>query len=1623
MSILTDKMHDFQLRAGDNLDVPVMAVPEVHGTPGTTSYTYCATFRTNVGETTPSAEVTVTTGPATLNGVNYIRLAVDAAPAAALAVRFYKYVTDAFYLLGEIDPSAEVLDDTGQAVQADSLVPIINTSGRPQWRALLFNPGRLGQRAEMMDLQWICLRGIKDLGDTIHKNGDIIEGLQEYHISGNDWGFRQGKIYLDGQHVRIDPPESVTLIGTGREVVGLRITPTTVTHETDPYLRSLDEGVNLEYATWGAHRLVYTIEWVKDVAGQINIREFLDGEPLTRVFATERTELQKDLARRTFDVSGDFVVKNFPAKMRTHATDATLLNCEISGGGKAYVRGNEVETIAPQLVTIPKGRDVKARNNSVLEGFSIPGGAALGTTTELFNVDGLAVKLKVGNGNYHTVVLTGTEETAAEVAAQINNSLNAYPTSGTLVNCIGVSGHLQIRANDGASLAIAVVASDAYTALGLTTGTYTPTGQRIYEINDAFVKDTSDVSYITEIVEAVTHDATDHSDPLANANVQDILGASNAEADAYDGKYDYQKLIDFVKTGDEIDFSTLGGAKPNSGQTYYVKYRYNRNATKGVRVRVRVTDAPITKGAEDGQDTIVHGGTAIEVISGNPVIGLAGNASDVIRILRVNDTAGQSQSEYDSYALIKGATALGFDVSTVDWSAAGAQGVTPSGQPQTAGTYYVTYEFWQHTVEGDFTAPDSYLNDYDEIEYAPDGLTPLRDCIDFRTVNGVWPVPSESARLDYNFYLSRCDKVALQSTGYFQRIPGQPAEIAVPPTTPDGVLAVFQLSVPPYTYAPTDVMIQSLEIQRITQQGLNELKADLDRQKYYNAINLLAQSAAENPAASDAKGIFTDPLTGQNRTDVMFNKGGITQTAAIDPTRRVIRLPANQDGKTITVDDANSTGIARVGRVIVFDYTPSTFFSQLKASAIRNVNPHQLFGWIGALGLDPAEDFWTDIETLPDVDVNYDNEMAALQQIQAQNEANRLYGITWGSWNLTWDVSGGWAEQTMGEDTTASGGHWVSYYEDGANAIRQRTGSYKSLVPERKLVDLGDRIVDMSVIPYLRTTRDGGPFYIGLTMDGLLPVTDIGCTIDGVAVDLEPTGDTEAGASTYQNKTTVVTNGAGRATARFVVPSGIRVGQKAIKVMSASNPEESYAISTFTSKGFREVHQHQWQGIISVTERDEIVSQAAWHYGDPLAYTFAVETGTRWISAVKLYVQAKDATLPLTVEIRETFNGSPTRKVLQSKTLYPADINVSDDASVSTTWTFENLVGYGPGEYCVVVICNCTTYKVWYAKLGQTDVRTGELIRQNPAGGVLFESANDSYWQGFSDEDLCIEILEANFENNAQVVFNEISGIEAGMLVAAVTQLLPQGCNLHWAYKLNSSSEWTPFVAGIDTELADVATEIQLRADVTGSGGTFQISEDGAGIILLLNEASANHISNNSIYEDAMRKLTIIAPMATDGTNGTGTRSVTPYFSVDDGETWVEVKQPADYVPVAIGDGTFRQYRFETPVEATVTDASNTTPITITSASHGFQENAVVQIAGVTGNTNANGIYRAVDVTDDTFDLVDPDTGQEIAGNGAYSGDGTFQMAEFSQMRYRFLLETSNQCVSPMVGEIMAFAG
>jgi len=64
---------------------------------------------------------------------------------------------------------------------------------------------------------------------------------------------------------------------------------------------------------------------------------------------------------------------------------------------------------------------------------------------------------------------------------------------------------------------------------------------------------------------------------------------------------------------------------------------------------------------------------------------------------------------------------------------------------------------------------------------------------------------------------------------------------------------------------------------------------------------------------------------------------------------------------------------------------------------------------------------------------------------------------------------------------------------------------------------------------------------------------------------------------------------------------------------------------------------------------------------------------------------------------------------------------------------------------------------------------------------------------------------------------------------------------------------------------------------------------------------------------------------------------------------------------------------------STITNATNTTPIVITSNNHGLQNDDTVEISAVNGNTAANGQWIVANVTVNNFELVGS------AGNGEYA--------------------------------------
>ena len=140
-------------------------------------------------------------------------------------------------------------------------------------------------------------------------------------------------------------------------------------------------------------------------------------------------------------------------------------------------------------------------------------------------------------------------------------------------------------------------------------------------------------------------------------------------------------------------------------------------------------------------------------------------------------------------------------------------------------------------------------------------------------------------------------------------------------------------------------------------------------------------------------------------------------------------------------------------------------------------------------------------------------------------------------------------------------------------------------------------------------------------------------------------------------------------------------------------------------------------------------------YYDPLAQTFRVdETSGVFITSVDVFMRDKDEELPLTLQVRTVETGLPTSKILPFSVVVkdPSEVNVSEDASIPTTFTFDSPVYLtGEHEYALVLVTPAENYNCWISRMGEVDISTANLpdeqqvlISQQPYLGSLFKSQN-----------------------------------------------------------------------------------------------------------------------------------------------------------------------------------------------------------------------------------------------------------------------------------------------------------
>jgi len=724
------------------------------------------------------------------------------------------------------------------------------------------------------------------------------------------------------------------------------------------------------------------------------------------------------------------------------------------------------------------------------------------------------------------------------------------------------------------------------------------------------------------------------------------------------------------------------------------------------------------------------------------------------------------------------------------------------------------------------------------IDFRPNALQPGNNGFDMGNTKIV-PHPDWADSINVSFYLPRRDKLILNARGDFEVLYGTPS---LTPTYPQDKLksmTLYLLDKADYIFNPTDIKYKMLENRRYTMRDIGKIDNRVKKLEYYTTLSLLEKSA-EDLLVLDANGndrfksgILVDTFTGHRIGDVVnpdyniamdFNEGYARPPFRTETTR----LISLTNGSTTFVkigdngiDSETDRGDYR-DNIYMFPYTREVFVAQPLATRSISVQPHEVTVFEGTGNMFPPLDNWVDREFRPALNVNLAGDNDAWQMMVASFNNNNLapFGTQWNEWQTLSSVGINSESETQttseviaqgnrnrGEFPTGtpdiqigSANRWL--WRDTAittlttttiteQLLQERTGLLNTLSTSTSEVSLGNRIVDVSLQPYMREA------ILRVWGVGLKPRSKMYVFFDGINVaeycykynslnDLfqDVAGDIPTPLHfATADISDLKTNDNGAAFIEFRLPGGtFRTGDRKFEITddprNDRNKASSYASAIYSASGLRTVseetiattrnfevtrsdlpsEQRTIENTRVETESSTVIQRNNW---DPLAQTFFVDPVLYpegiFLESVDIFFARKPTeNVPVHIQVRPVVNGYP-----DSVRIYPGgivfkqmdEVNVSDtpnanDSSTITKFAFSRPLHLLPGEHSIVVKSPSSEYEVYIATLGDFLLGTQSKVTNQPYVGVFFTSANASTWTADQNSDIMMILNKCVFTTN-----------------------------------------------------------------------------------------------------------------------------------------------------------------------------------------------------------------------------------------------------------------------------------
>ena len=433
--------------------------------------------------------------------------------------------------------------------------------------------------------------------------------------------------------------------------------------------------------------------------------------------------------------------------------------------------------------------------------------------------------------------------------------------------------------------------------------------------------------------------------------------------------------------------------------------------------------------------------------------------------------------------------------------------VSPEGTPV---TLFIKFTYFIHG-SGDFFAPSSYINiDYADIpSYTTKNGTSidLRQVLDFRSTRGdtgsfatadsqIFRLPKDASTIsaDVSYYLPRYDKLVLDEKGEFIYVSGRSDFNPKFPDTPSRCMEIYRIRMAAGTISVKDITTKMIDNKRYTMRDIGKIEKRIDRLEEQTALSLLELDTV-NTAVLDAdgnnrtkSGILADNFSNQFFSDTSHSE----YRAANDPLKRRTRAQGITNNIGLYLDEEASTGVVLKGDNVYLSYTEALWLNQSQVTGTVNCQPYLNMFYRGTVTLSPASDDWKETEYL------------AQNVIDGGTVLNTDLAVQWDEHTWNWggtdinDLEVG-AQQSISNvvgSTTGSSNSRSGRTTTTTNFIDVTTETVVNRVVASETIRevIGDRIVDVSLIPFMRSKL------VYFKAEGLQPNTQVFPYFDDIDV-------------------------------------------------------------------------------------------------------------------------------------------------------------------------------------------------------------------------------------------------------------------------------------------------------------------------------------------------------------------------------------------------------------------------------------------------------------------------------------------------------------------------------------------